>query len=268
MLHRDTFFGRIRGNLFFSPRTQQLHTLWVVNKYSTECEARAVFSHIRRARTDAAWMEALPGNQKFWVLLLPRILVPSPKGRLAEQEQRLQRLLGRNSLGRRWKVGGGGVEWGGKKHSTWRENGEHPSPQLCEGPTYLGNHPNASLAPSRFSFPVVNTLLPRELPLPGLLDKFRIKNLESNSHSSSRPAHRSAILNPNRNPATIRGGCEKERGNFCLLEAVPGGGGGGGERTGSDACEFRLAGPQRRVWEAVSSRLQDPEIRRSRGQSG
>lgn len=42
-----------------------------------------------------------------------------------------------------------------------------------------------------FSLRVVNTLLTRELPLPGLPNKFRIKNGEVNSHSFSRPAHRS-----------------------------------------------------------------------------
>lgn len=42
----------------------------------------------------------------------------------------------------------------------------------------------------------------------------------------------------------------------------------GGKRTGSDASEFRLAGAPRRVCETVRSRFKDPEIRRSRGQSG
>lgn len=80
----------------------------VFNKNSAECEACSVFSHIRSEHIDAAWMEALSGNWKFWALPLPSISDPSFKGWLAEQEQWLQQLQG----GRQFtKMKGWGCDW-------------------------------------------------------------------------------------------------------------------------------------------------------------
>lgn len=143
---------------------------------------------------------------------------------------------------------------------------EKDIPLLCpiEGPTYRAHLPSASPAP------LLSSLLGSEHAslarvtssgVPGQQVPDQKQRKDQSFFLSPRPQ----VPNETRTKIPRRSAEVAERSGerFSLGGGLP-----GGKRTGSGVSEFRLAAAQRRVWESVASSFQDPEIRRSRSQSG